>query len=121
MRPSGFRILNLPAGLPLTSFITPDGKLHFGAGYLPAEHKGSKGSFEKPPMSLSHASSTNQGPTRGHFNWRLQSDREKNHSEFTSLAGRQAVGSFSPLTIRSFVPKLDYGSDSLDGPLNHSR
>jgi uncharacterized protein YyaL (SSP411 family) len=24
--------LNLPAGLPLTSFITPDGKLYFGAG-----------------------------------------------------------------------------------------
>jgi len=27
-------VLNLPAGLPLTSFITPDGKLYFGAGYL---------------------------------------------------------------------------------------
>ena len=26
-------VLNLPAGLPLTSFITPDGKLYFGAGY----------------------------------------------------------------------------------------
>ena len=33
-------ILNLTAGLPLTSFITPDGKLYFGGGYLPAEHKG---------------------------------------------------------------------------------
>jgi uncharacterized protein YyaL (SSP411 family) len=38
-------VLNLPAGLPLTSFITPDGKLYFGAGYLPAEHKGDKLSF----------------------------------------------------------------------------
>src|SRR5258708_28216698 len=40
-------VLNLPAGLPLTSFITPDGKLYFGAGYLPAEHKGGKPSFRE--------------------------------------------------------------------------
>lgn len=38
-------VLNLPAGLPLTSFITPDGKLYFGSGYLPAEHRGDKPSF----------------------------------------------------------------------------
>jgi uncharacterized protein YyaL (SSP411 family) len=40
-------VLNLPAGLPLTSFVTPDGKLYFGAGYLPAEHKGDKASFRE--------------------------------------------------------------------------
>ncbi len=40
-------VLNLPAGLPLTSFITPDGKLYFGAGYLPAVHKGDKPSFRE--------------------------------------------------------------------------
>ena len=40
-------VLNLPAGLPLTSFITPDGKLYYGAGYLPAEHKGDKLSFRE--------------------------------------------------------------------------
>src|SRR5271170_3624579 len=40
-------VLNLPAGLPLTSFITPDGKLYFGAGYLPAERKGDKRSFRE--------------------------------------------------------------------------
>jgi len=40
-------ILNFPAGLPLTSFITPDGKLYFGAGYLPAEHKDGKPSFRE--------------------------------------------------------------------------
>jgi uncharacterized protein YyaL (SSP411 family) len=40
-------LLNLPAGLPLTSFITPDGKLYFGAGYLPAQHKGDKPSFRE--------------------------------------------------------------------------
>ncbi len=40
-------ILNLPAGLPLTSFITPDGKLFFGAGYLPSEHKGDRSSFRE--------------------------------------------------------------------------
>jgi hypothetical protein len=32
---------------PLTSFITPDGKLYFGAGYLPSEHKGDKSSFRE--------------------------------------------------------------------------
>jgi hypothetical protein len=40
-------VLNLPAGLPLTSFITPDGKLYFGAGYLPAEGKRDKPSFRE--------------------------------------------------------------------------
>jgi uncharacterized protein len=40
-------LLNLPAGLPLTSFITPDGKLYFGAGYLPASHQGDKPSFRE--------------------------------------------------------------------------
>jgi uncharacterized protein YyaL (SSP411 family) len=40
-------ILNLPAGLPLTSFITPDGKLYFGGGYLPSEHRGDKSSFRE--------------------------------------------------------------------------
>jgi uncharacterized protein YyaL (SSP411 family) len=40
-------LLNLPAGLPLTSFITPAGKLYFGAGYLPARHKGEKPSFRE--------------------------------------------------------------------------
>ncbi|HET6176662.1 MAG TPA: DUF255 domain-containing protein [Candidatus Sulfotelmatobacter sp.] len=38
-------VLNLSAGLPLTSFITPDGKLYSGAGYLPAQSKGDKHSF----------------------------------------------------------------------------
>ncbi len=40
-------VLNLPAGLPLTSFITPDGKLYFGAGYLPAERDNGKPSFHE--------------------------------------------------------------------------
>ena len=40
-------VLNLPAGLPLTSFITPDGKLYFGGGYLAAEHKAHKLSFRE--------------------------------------------------------------------------
>jgi uncharacterized protein len=40
-------VLNLPAGLPLTSFITPQGKVYFGAGYLPAKHKGGKLSFRE--------------------------------------------------------------------------
>ena len=40
-------LLNLPAGLPLTSFITPDGKLYSGAGYLPAQHQGDKPSFRE--------------------------------------------------------------------------
>jgi uncharacterized protein len=40
-------VLNLSAGLPLTSFIMPDGKLYFGAGYLPAERKNGKPSFRE--------------------------------------------------------------------------
>lgn len=40
-------VLNLPAGLPLTAFITPEGKLFFGAGYLPAVHEPSKRSFRE--------------------------------------------------------------------------
>jgi hypothetical protein len=40
-------VLNLPAGLPLTSFITPDGKLYSGAGYLPAHRKGDRQSFRE--------------------------------------------------------------------------
>jgi|SRR5271165_5824357 len=43
----GQAVLNFPAGLPLTSFITPDGKLYFGAGYLPSEPKGGKPSFRE--------------------------------------------------------------------------
>lgn len=40
-------LLNLPAGLPLISFITPEGKLYFGAGYLPPERKAGKPSFRE--------------------------------------------------------------------------
>ena len=40
-------ILNLPAGLPLTSFITPDGKLYSGAGYLPSAPAKDKPSFRQ--------------------------------------------------------------------------
>jgi uncharacterized protein len=35
--------INLPAGLPLTGFLTPDGKLYFGGGYFPK-----KATTEKP-------------------------------------------------------------------------
>ena len=40
-------VLNLPAGLPLISFITPEGKLYFGVGYLSAERKAGKPSFRE--------------------------------------------------------------------------
>lgn len=40
-------VLNLPAGLPLISFLTADGKLYSGAGYLPAVRKGDKQSFRE--------------------------------------------------------------------------
>jgi uncharacterized protein len=40
-------LLNLTAGLPLTSFITPGGKLYFGAGCLPAVNKDGKPSFRE--------------------------------------------------------------------------
>ena len=40
-------VLNLPAGLPLTSFITPEGKLYFGAGYLTAQEQNARRSFRE--------------------------------------------------------------------------
>src|SRR5882724_9177064 len=40
-------ILNLPAGLPLTSFITPRGELYYGDGYLPPARAGDKSSFKE--------------------------------------------------------------------------
>jgi uncharacterized protein len=40
-------VLNLPAGLPLTSFITPGGKLYFGAGYRTAQEKNARRSFRE--------------------------------------------------------------------------
>jgi uncharacterized protein len=40
-------VLNLPAGLPLTSFITSDGRLYLGAGYLPTEPQADKPSFRQ--------------------------------------------------------------------------
>lgn len=40
-------VLNLPAGLPLTSFITPDGRLYSGAGYLSARTRDGKQSFKE--------------------------------------------------------------------------
>ncbi len=40
-------ILNLPAGLPLISFITPRGELYYGAGYLPPVHGGDKLSLKE--------------------------------------------------------------------------
>ncbi len=40
-------VLNLPAGLPLTSFITPAGELYYGAGYLPPDHRNDQISFRE--------------------------------------------------------------------------
>jgi len=37
--------MNLPAGLPLTAFLSPSGKLYFGGGYFPAETRGGKPSL----------------------------------------------------------------------------
>ena len=40
-------VINLPAGLPLTSFITPKGELFYGDGYLPPVHSHDKTSFKE--------------------------------------------------------------------------
>jgi uncharacterized protein YyaL (SSP411 family) len=37
--------LNLPAGLPLTGFLTPTGTLYSGGGYFPAKAEGEKPAF----------------------------------------------------------------------------
>ena len=43
----GQAIINLPAGLPLTAFITPDGKLYSGGGYFPKKASNSKPAFRE--------------------------------------------------------------------------
>ena len=40
-------LLNVPVGLPMTAFITPEGKLYFGAGYLAAAPEEGKPSFRE--------------------------------------------------------------------------
>ena len=40
-------VINLPAGLPLTSFITPKGELYYGDGYLPSVHSKEKTSLKE--------------------------------------------------------------------------
>jgi uncharacterized protein YyaL (SSP411 family) len=39
-------LLNLPSGLPLTGFLTPERKLYFGGTYFPRVSKGDKPAFE---------------------------------------------------------------------------
>ncbi len=49
--------LNLPAGLPLVAFLTPDGRLFDGHSYLPSQPKGNKPSFSQAAQSaLAHFS-----------------------------------------------------------------
>ena len=38
---------NLPAGLPLTAFLTSDGRLYFGGGYFPKEATAEKPAFRQ--------------------------------------------------------------------------
>lgn len=40
-------VLNLPAGLPLTAFLSPSGKLYFGGGYLPPRPSRGKPAFRQ--------------------------------------------------------------------------
>ncbi len=58
-------ILNLPAGLPLSSFITPLGELYYGAGYLPPVRTHAKASFKE---ALSEALRTYQNGKSIHAN-----------------------------------------------------
>jgi len=39
--------MNLPVGLPLTAFLSPSGKLHFGGGYFPAKAQLGKPSLQE--------------------------------------------------------------------------
>jgi len=70
-------ILNLPAGLPLTSFITPDGKLYFGSGYLPNTRQGDKPSFqEAADEALKGATQISPSLQKTRFNWRSTNEEE---------------------------------------------
>jgi uncharacterized protein YyaL (SSP411 family) len=45
---------NLPAGLPLTAFLTPDGKLYSGGGYFPKKATADNPSFRQALEEASH-------------------------------------------------------------------
>ena len=62
-------VLNLPAGLPLTSFITPDGRLYFGASTSLLNAKMVSRLFVKPLMKLSPASRIDPRLRSNHFSW----------------------------------------------------
>ena len=90
-------VLNLPAGLPLTSFITPDGKLYFGAGYLPSEGKGGKQSFKDAAEQALQNTQTKERLMTNRSNWRLRSDQKK-HISWAVLCSWSAHKRCSELT-----------------------
>jgi hypothetical protein len=70
-------VLYLPAGLPLISFITPDGRLYFGAGYLLLNTKTVSHLFTKPLMRLLPASRIDPSLKSNHFSWSQKNSHEK--------------------------------------------
>ena len=62
-------VLNLPAGLPLTSFITPDGRLYLVQGTSLLNAKMVSHLFVKPLMKLWLASRIDPRLRSSHFSW----------------------------------------------------
>lgn len=47
-------VMNFAAGLPLTAFVTPHGRLYFGATYSPAQKQGDKPAFRDVLEEAAH-------------------------------------------------------------------
>lgn len=71
-------LLNLPAGLPLTSFVTPMASFTSELDTFRLNTKTASLLFEKSQMKLSRDSPTSKGSTSSHFSWRSESDYETN-------------------------------------------
>ena len=65
--------INVPAGLPLTAFVTPDGKLYDGGSYFPAKAKGDKPAF-RDAMQKALAEYKNDAALKQAFDLHLEKE-----------------------------------------------
>jgi hypothetical protein len=114
--------MNLPAGLPLTTFLSPSGKLYFGGGYFPEEPRGRKSSLgemlERALCMFREQRETIEAEASmsGHGKEFSFMKNAKRWLAFVLLTAGVTF-SFSASENLRLNPRLDYSSDNLDGPL----
>jgi thiol-disulfide isomerase/thioredoxin len=114
--------MNLPAGLPLTTFLSPSGKLYFGGGYFPKEPRGGKSSLgemlERALCMFREQRETIESGGVGVRTWeRVQLHENTKRWLALVLLTAGMTSSLSSSENLRLNPRLDYSSDSLDGPL----